>query len=590
VRITATASGFDSNDAQADVRQSTFHLFPATTSISALSTTFSVGIDPNGLGCCQRASEAVSIDVAASDPTVLNPATPLSIASNASSTGSQALNTVGAGVATLVASTLGAAINPGNSAAINVLPTIASIAPLAGQAGTTANVAIVGTNLSNASSVTVSGTGVSVGLVGKTNTEIDLTFTIDPLAEPATRTVTVATPGGSVTTGFLVTAATLTTARLTDMTQFLANSSGATTGTFFHNTNVDTQAFQLGVTSPAVALPSGTAVSFLNPGAEDINLPLSLGTNTFTIVGDQTTASSPFGLNLFFNDEVIPGITVFNANGGTGAFSIEAPETSTTGFATGGPGPVPASGVTSAATSDGFAVTLTSYTMKSSSSPFVDLMNGFTAGSSNGTADTVGSFTLDVTRPGNFQSFAVQGSAAPAGFDALSPPGSRTTITFDDPNFPDGSANPSLGAGARGVEITTQYASLGVSFGTAAGNIQSFVFGAFGGLITTKSLGNNIFNFQGPIAATFTTVKSSVGVIVTDDDASVGAATLTAYAGPNGTGVALASVSSPGGTGNDPFFLGLVDTSGSPRIRSVIVRFQRVSGSDLTADNLTFAP
>jgi hypothetical protein len=53
-------------------------------------------------------------------------------------------------------------------------------------------------------------------------------------------------------------------------------------------------------------------------------------------------------------------------------------------------------------------------------------------------------------------------------------------------------------------------------------------------------------------------------------------------------GIALASVSSPGGSGNDPCFLGIVDTSGTPRIRSVIVRFQRVAGSDLPVDDLTF--
>jgi hypothetical protein len=75
---------------------------------------------------------------------------------------------------------------------------------------------------------------------------------------------------------------------------------------------------------------------------------------------------------------------------------------------------------------------------------------------------------------------------------------------------------------------------------------------------------------------------------VVEGDASVGFATLTAYSGPNGTGTALGSVSSPGGAGNDPYFLGLVDTGASARIRSVVIRFERNGNADLTIDDLTF--
>ena len=90
------------------------------------------------------------------------------------------------------------------------------------------------------------------------------------------------------------------------------------------------------------------------------------------------------------------------------------------------------------------------------------------------------------------------------------------------------------------------------------------------------------------MAATFTVAKSAVGVVVRDGDPSVGSATLTAYSGPNGTGIALGSAGSPGGAGNDPYFLGLVDTGSTPRIRSVVVRIQRVGGSDITLDDFTF--
>jgi hypothetical protein len=192
-----------------------------------------------------------------------------------------------------------------------------------------------------------------------------------------------------------------------------------------------------------------------------------------------------------------------------------------------------------------------------------------------------------VTQPGGMQSFASLGTTPPVGFDSLAP--DRTTITFDESPFPDGSPNPPLGAGARGVEVTNQYSSLGVSFGTASGSIQTFVFGQFNSLYQGKSLGNNNFSFQGPVAATFPLPRAAVGLVATDSDTLIGFTTLTAYSGPNGTGTALGIARSPGGTGNDPYFVGLVDTSGTPRIRSVVVRFQRASGSDLTIDNFTFS-
>ncbi|HEU4400879.1 MAG TPA: hypothetical protein VFT43_02120, partial [Candidatus Polarisedimenticolia bacterium] len=588
VRITATvpAGGFTSNDAQADVRQSTFHVFVSPTTLSGLSGTFSVGAEPAGLGCCYRVAGSVHLDVAPSDPTVLAPTTPVTIADNGTSTGNQPFLTVGAGVSALVASTVEAPINAGVSPTVTVVPTLTSIVPSAGQAGSVVTATLNGTNLVNASGITVSGTGVSVSVTSRSNTALTIALTLDPLAEAGARTVTVITPGGNATIGFVVASAPITSLRLTDINQFLANSSGAATFGFYHNTNVDSTAYQLGVTTPAIALPTASPVAFINPGQEDIDLPLTLGTNSFTMVADQTTSDSPFGLNLFFNDQIIPAITVDNANGGSGPFSIQPPETNTAGVATGGNTSVPASGVSSYVTGDGYAATLTSYGVRSTATPFVDLAAGFVIGASNGTADTVSSFTLEVTQPGNMQAFASLGAGVPSGFAALAP--GRTTINFDENPLPDGSANGPLGGGVRGTQITTQYAPLGVSFGAAAGGIASYVYGAFNAAFTGKSLGNDAFSFQGPVAATFTLAETAVGVVVRDGDAGVGAATLTAYSGPSGTGIALGSASSPGGTGNDPYFLGLVDTSATPRIRSVIVRFQRVSGSDLTVDDFTF--
>jgi hypothetical protein len=593
VRITGTATGFTSNDAQADVRQSAFRVSLGSTSVSGLSTTFSVGIEPSGLGCCQRASEPVSIDVTPNDPTVLSPASPLTIANNATSTGNQTLSTVGSGSSAIVASSLSAAINPGVSSVVNVTPTISTISPGAGKAGTVVNGSITGTNLSNASNLTVSGTGVAVSVGSQTNTSIAFTFTIDPLAEPATRTVAVTTPGGAATIGFLVTTGTVTTLRLTDMTQFLANANGTTQNGFRHNVEPADGIWQLGVTSPAVALPSGSTVTFLNPGGHDLALPLALGSNTFTIAGDSVTSGTPFGLSLFFNGETVPGIAAYNGNGAGGAFSVQAPEASVGGDATGGGTTAPAPGVTSYATSDGWSVTLSSYTMKSASSPFVDLVGSANnVGTANGTADTYGFFTLDVTQPGNIQGFGSMGYAPAAGFAALAP--SRTTISFDEASFPDGSANGGLSAGQQGVEITTQYSPLGVTLGSAASFPQAFVYGPFNPNFQGRTLGNatntSTGQFQMPVAASFASARAAVGVIVVDGDAGVGIATLTAYSGPNGTGTALGSISSPGGNGNDPWFLGLVDTSGTPRIRSIVVRFQRGSGFDLTIDDLTFNP
>src|SRR2546426_2039054 len=45
----------------------------------------------------------------------------------------------------------------------------------------------------------------------------------------------------------------------------------------------------------------------------------------------------------------------------------------------------------------------TLFRSRSSPTPFVDLISGYDVGVSNGTADTVGAFTLDVTRPGDMQ-------------------------------------------------------------------------------------------------------------------------------------------------------------------------------------------
>ena len=83
---------------------------------------------------------------------------------------------------------------------------------------------------------------------------------------------------------------------------------------FFRNTNPGDSTWQLGVTAPSVVLPTASAVAFINPGDKDINLPLALGSNTFTVVGDSVTTASPFGLSLFYNDHTIPDVDVYNTD------------------------------------------------------------------------------------------------------------------------------------------------------------------------------------------------------------------------------------------------------------------------------------
>src|SRR5262249_41331975 len=85
-------------------------------------------------------------------------------------------------------------------------PTISTISPSAGYQGTTPTATISGTNLSGATSVTFSGTGVTAAIAGGgTATSLPIVITIAPNATPGTRSFTVTTPIGSVTSSSLIT-------------------------------------------------------------------------------------------------------------------------------------------------------------------------------------------------------------------------------------------------------------------------------------------------------------------------------------------------------------------------------------------------
>src|SRR5262249_44587941 len=89
--------------------------------------------------------------------------------------------------------------NSVNFSVMSPLPTLSGIAPNSGFAGTSFSVSLTGTNfIPGATSIVVSGNGVTVtGVSVLTPTSMAATFTIDALATPGARSVSVTTGGGT---------------------------------------------------------------------------------------------------------------------------------------------------------------------------------------------------------------------------------------------------------------------------------------------------------------------------------------------------------------------------------------------------------
>lgn len=166
----------------------------------------------------------------------------------------------------------------------------------------------------------------------------------------------------------------------------------------FWNTNGGDFAYNL-------YLQSTDGVTWINsgngPGAS-ISIPLLPGTYGFNIYGDSVGRFSNVGLNLFFDGETDPGISVGStvANSTTSPpFSPIAAGLNTLPLMLGINGSVPSSGTASFLdVSTGLTVTLTDFRWETPGVQSVDLVSGFN-NVPNGTLDSVGVITLVVTGP-----------------------------------------------------------------------------------------------------------------------------------------------------------------------------------------------
>jgi hypothetical protein len=161
--------------------------------------------------------------------------------------------------------------------------------------------------------------------------------------------------------------------------------------------------------------PIGTQTGLLG----EISIQLQSGLNTFTLYGNGVFPGTlDFGAILFFDHQVVlrtdctdpsgaplvvPQIAVYNANGSTGAFSIQPPGTNIMSGSNGGtffgcaPGPNPTTGKAQYIAPDGTTVTVKNFTINSVSST-ADLISYYYIGA-DGIPDTVATLQLDVTPP-----------------------------------------------------------------------------------------------------------------------------------------------------------------------------------------------
>lgn len=144
--------------------------------------------------------------------------------------------------------------------------------------------------------------------------------------------------------------------------------------------------------------------AFLNNGATsgnlgEISIPLNYGISTYTLVGDGVFAGNLFyGAVLFFNGVATPPqIAVYNANAGTGAFSVQAAGATIMGGANGGGFFDVAPGTAVFTAKDGTRVQVLDYTIDATTGP-QDLVSWGGIGA-NGTPDTIATLTLKVSPP-----------------------------------------------------------------------------------------------------------------------------------------------------------------------------------------------
>ena len=185
---------------------------------------------------------------------------------------------------------------------------------------------------------------------------------------------------------------------LTGANVFSTNGSGAFTGGLIWNTVGGDGIYDLFVSL------NGTAIN--GPSDAQAAIAQSLvtpGVYNFTIAGQSVGDMASFGLNLYFNNQAAPGISVFapEATLTNPAPAFTANTSSSTANINGG---VVAGAGTLTFVSGGNQVTLSNYRWESATVQNLDNVGPFSRGS-NGATDHQGAFTLTVA--------PVNGAAAP---------------------------------------------------------------------------------------------------------------------------------------------------------------------------------
>jgi hypothetical protein len=181
---------------------------------------------------------------------------------------------------------------------------------------------------------------------------------------------------------------------LTSITLDPEDASGTTTNApGAWSTNPSDPLSQLGVVS------GGAFLNHAAPGFDlgEISIELVPGVNTFDLYANHVLPGNPFyGAILFFDGSVLPQIAVYNTNGGTGPFLVQAAGTNVMCSANGGAFFCPAPGSAVYTAPDGSSVEVLGFTIDSTSSG-TDLISGVNIGS-DGIADTTAQLTLRYNR------------------------------------------------------------------------------------------------------------------------------------------------------------------------------------------------
>lgn len=195
---------------------------------------------------------------------------------------------------------------------------------------------------------------------------------------------------------------TASAAAITSITLDPEDASGTTTNApGAWSTNASDPLSQLGVRSGGVFLN--------NPGVGfdlgEVSIPLQPGLNTFSLYANGLAPANPFyGLILFFDGALMPGIAAHNSNGGVAGFVVQPAGANLICSPNGGaffcaaPGPPPVY-----VFPDGSRAELLSFTVDSTH-PGTDLVSFVNIGA-NGVPDTTAQFTIrydQVPEPSTF--------------------------------------------------------------------------------------------------------------------------------------------------------------------------------------------